>query len=224
MFILLIPYASAFMKRRTFLYNASMGTIGLSFFSGFASNFGRSPFNASLDEFLNAIGATPQSWLESDPTLEEVYADASKAWKKTGYEALNKTFFLCNQQQKAIFFLHLPHPELGTLDISALIFQKDEATKNWQPATSLSGFQLEALIRAAAALKAEQAPNRLAGLLLPHPSLTKPALGRFVTQFGEVGVQAHLAKNKVISIKATVYENNQALWSSEYPSGNLQSL
>jgi len=212
------------MKRRTFLYNASVGTLGLSFFSGFASNFNRGQFTASLEAFLNAIGATPQSWLASDPTLEEVCADASKAWKKTGYEALSKTFFLCNQQQKAIFFLHLPHPELGTLDISALIFQKDEATTNWQPATSLSGFQLEALIRAAAALKPEHTPNRLAGLLLPHLSLTKPALGRFTTAFGEVGVKASLAKNKVLNIKAAVYENNQALWSSEYASGNLQSL
>lgn len=212
------------MKRRTFLYNASLGTLGLSFFSGFASNFDRSQFTASLEEFLNAIGAKPQSWLASDPMLEEVCADASKAWKKTGYEALSKTFFVCAHQEKAIFFLHLPHPELGIMDISALVFQKDEATSNWQPATSLSGFQLEALIRAAAALKKEYEPSRLAGLLLPHSSMAKPALGRFVTQFGEVGVQAHLAKNKVTSIKAAVYENNEALWSSEYPSGNLQSV
>ena len=93
------------MKRRSFLYNASVGTLGLSFFSGLTSRFGRSPFSASLDEFLNAIGATPQSWLESDPTLEEVCADASKAWKKTGYEAFSKTFFLCDQQQKALFMV-----------------------------------------------------------------------------------------------------------------------
>ena len=212
------------MKRRSFLYNASVGTLGLSFFSGLTSRFGRSPFSASLDEFLNAIGATPQSWLESDPTLEEVCADASKAWKKTGYEAFSKTFFLCDQQQKALFFLHLLHPELGTLDISALVFQKDEATTNWKPATALSGFQLEALIRAAKALKMEQAPNRLAGLLLPHSSQTKPTMGRFVTKFGEVGVQASLPKDKVMRINATVYENNQALWSSEYPSDYLQSL
>lgn len=212
------------MKRRTFLYNASMGTLGLSFFSGFASRFDRSQFAASLDEFLNAIGAVPQSWLVSDLELEEACSKDIKAWKRTGYEALYKTFFLCSQQQKAIFFLHLPHPELGTLDLSALVFQKDATTAKWQTVTSLSGFQLEALIRAAAALKMEHEPNRLAGLLLPHPSLAKPALGRFTTAFGEVGVKASLAKNKVMSIKAAVYENNQALWSSEYPSDYLQSL
>lgn len=212
------------MERRTFLYNASLGTLGLSFFSGFTSRFDRSQFGASLDEFLNAIGATPQSWLESDPMLEEVCADASNAWKKTGYEALKTTFFLCNNQQKAIFFLHLPHPELGMLDLSALLFQKDAATEKWQAVASLSGFQLEALIRAAAVLKMEHDPNHLAGLLLPHPGRVKPALGRFGTEFGEVIVQANLGDNKVVSIKATINKNNQALWSSEYVSGYLQSM
>ena len=212
------------MKRRSFLYNASVGTLGLSFFSGLTSRFGRSPFSASLDEFLNAIGATPQSWLESDPTLEEVCADASKAWKKTGYEAFSNTFFLYANQQKAIYFLSLPHPELGILDFSALVFQKDATNERWQTIASLSGFQLEALVRAAAALKMAHEPNHLAGLLLPHPCLVKPALGRFVTQFGEVGVQANLRNNKVMSIKVAVYKNNQALWSSEYASDYLKSL
>ncbi|NUO03598.1 MAG: hypothetical protein HUU01_23535 [Saprospiraceae bacterium] len=212
------------MKRRTFLYNASVGTLGLSFFSGWTSRIGRSQFSASLEDFLKAIGATPQSWLESDPTLEEVCADASKAWKKTGYEAYSNIFFLCAPQQKAIFFLCLPHPELGMLDISALVFQKDAGNEKWQTIAALSGFQLEALVRAAAVLKAEHAPDRLTGLLLPPPSVPNPAPGRFFTQFGEVGVQANLGKNKVMAIKAAVYENNQVLWSSAYASEYLQSL
>lgn len=212
------------MKRRTFLYNASVGTLGLSFFSDFASNLSQGQFSASLDEFLNAIGAKPQSWLESDPILEEVCADASKAWKKTGYEAYSNTFFLCAHQQKAIFFLNLPHSELGMLDLSALVFQKDAANEKWQTIAALSGFQLEAMVRAAVALKPEYAPNRLAGLLLPHSSSAKPALGRFITQFGEVGVRAHLGKSKMVNIEAEVYENNQALWSSQYSSNCLQSL
>lgn len=212
------------MKRRNFLYNASLSTLGLSFFSGFVSNFDRSQFTASLDEFLNAIGAVPQSWLVSDPELEEACSKEIKTWERTGYKALNKTFFLCNQGQKAIFFLHLHHPELGTLDLSALVFQKGDATAPWQTTASLSGFQLEALVRAAAALKMEQAPNRLAGLLLPHAGKAKTTSGSFATEYGEVGVRASLSKNKVMSIKAAVYKNNQALWSSEYTSDHLQSL
>ncbi|MDZ4678818.1 MAG: hypothetical protein SH848_19895 [Saprospiraceae bacterium] len=213
------------MQRRTFLYNASLGALGVTWFSGFASGLNPQRFVAALDDFFQAIGARAQSWLANDPTLEEAFTHAFVSWKKIGYVPVHNQFYICQQAQKSIFILHLPHPKSGSLDVSALVFQKDIATQNWQFSAALSGFQLEALTKASAVLQPEHAPDRLAGLLLPVLiPLKKQTMGRYATELGEAGICAHLGKDKVMRVEATVYEAGQVLWSSGFVSQYGQSV
>lgn len=214
-----------FMKRRAFLYNAAMGTLGFTYLSGFPIRLTRSRFTASLDSFFLAIGAKPQSRSASDAMLEEVCTLASTPWKQTGYKPLTDEFYICKQAQKAVYLLHLSHKDLGTLDVAALIFQKEDISRgNWKFLASLSGVQLEALTKAAEALSTTHTPSRLANLLLPDSRPAQRVHGRFTTALGEVAVKAILSKDKNLRVEAAVYEANQRLWSSEYSSQYLQSL
>lgn len=212
------------MKRRTFLYNVTLGTLGFGFFPGNFSRFSRNPFADSLEAFLQAIGARAQNWRTGDSFLNEAFAKAIIPWKKTGYTPLRNDFYLCQKDQTAISILQLTHKELGVLDVSAVIFRRDVSVEKWKLVASLSGFQLEALVKAAEALQSGNGPGRLAKLLLPSPKMAKRVFGGFHTELGEVVVSASMGKDKIVKIKAAVYEDSQARWSAEYPSLYLQSL
>ncbi len=202
-----------------------MGILGFTYLSGLPVRLTRSRFAASLDSFFQAIGAKAQSRSASDAMLEEVCTAASAPWNRTGYKPLTDEFFICKQVQKAVYLLHLSHKDLGTLDVSALIFQKEDISKgNWKFLASLSGVQLEALTKAAEALSATNAPSRLANLLLPDSRPAQRVSGRFTTALGGVAVKATLSKDKNMRVQAAVYEADQRLWSSEYSSQYLQSL
>ncbi len=213
------------MKRRTFLYHASLGTLGFSALSGIPSRFFRSNFSASLDAFFKSVGARPQNWLESDPFLEAACQRASVSWEKIGYKPFSQKVFVYHKGSRAIYLLQLVHEKLGTLDISALFFEHTATVEKWQLITPLSGFQLEALVKGAEDLQSSYGPSRLANLLLPAllPDV-KRTPGRFVTEAGEVSVKAIMDKSKAVNVTAVVYESGQAVWSSEYVSQYLQSL
>lgn len=202
-----------------------MGTLGFTYLSGFPVRLTRSHFVASLDSFFQAIGAKAQSRSASDAMLEELCTAASTTWNRTGYKPLTDEFFICKQAQKAVYLLHLSHKDLGTLDVSALIFQKEDISRGkWKFLASLSGVQLEALTKAAEALSATSTPSRLANLLLPDSRPAQRVSGQFATALGEVAVKAILSKGKSMHVEAAVYEADQRLWSSEYVSQYLQSL
>ncbi len=212
------------MKRRSFLYNASIGAFGFSWISGLQPGSGSRSLRISLDDFFKSIGAKAEHWLSIDPDLETVCNTAAVAWKKTGYQPLFRKFFLCRNGQKAIFILHLPHRELGDLDVSALVFEKNTETKTWQFAASLSGFQLEALVSAAVSLKHENSPERLAGLLLPVFQQSRHTSAQFVTELGAVSTKATLSNDNTLQIGATVFENGHPVWTSENVGRSLQAV
>lgn len=213
------------MKRRAFLYNAAWGTLGFTCLSGFPARLMQGSFAASLDAFFQAIGAKVQSRGDADATLEEICRKASANWQLTGYEPLTGEFYFCKQVQKAVYLLQLPHKDLGTLDIAALVFQKEDISRgNWSFLASLSGFHLEALAKAAEVLKTTNGPRRLANLLLPDSRETPYIAGRYITASGTVAVRAILSKDRATHVKAVIYEADQELWSSEYTSQYLQSL
>lgn len=210
------------MNRRMFLCRASMGALGFSYFSEFSFfDFSQPRFSASLESFFLSIGAQTA---ETDTSLAEICTKQSALWRKTGYVPFDGKYYFCQKGQKAIHLLHLPHQERGSLDISALVLQEDASMESWRLVASLSGFQLEALVIAAAALKTSNSPKHLADLLLPALYKPKKAPGRFATEQGEVSVYAVLGKDKTIQVEAAVYESDYALWSSKYTSQYLQSL
>ncbi len=198
-----------------------MGALGFSCFLKFPLYANQPGVATSLESFFLSIGAQA---VENNSTLAEICTKESIPWIKTGYQPFNNKYYLCQKGQKAIFLLHLPHEENGSLDISALVLQEDISLESWRLAASLSGFQLEALIKASTALKTNTSPSQLADLLLPALYKTKKMPGRFPTELGEVSVNAVLGKDNVIRVKAAVYESGQMLWSSEYTSQYLQSL
>lgn len=213
---------AVFMNRRMFLCRASMGALGFSYFSGFPFlDFSQPRFSALLESFFLSIGAQAS---ESDTALAEICAKESALWRKTGYVPFDGKYYFCQKGKKAIHLLHLPHQETGSLDISALVLQEDASMESWRLVASLSGFQLEALIKAAAALKPSITPKHLADLLLPALYKTKKTPGRFATEQGEVSVHAVLGKDKTVQVEAAVYESGFALWSSKYTSQYLQSF
>lgn len=212
---------AVFMNRRMFLGRASMGALGFSFFPGFSFRFPQPDFLASLESFFLSIGAQTA---ETDPALEAICTKESLPWRKTGYVPFDGKYYLCQKGQKAIYLLHLPHQETGSLDISALVLQEEASMESWRIVASLSGFQLEALVKAAAALTTGNSPKHLADLLLPAPYKTKKTPGRFATEQGEVSVHAVLGKDKTVKVEAVVYESGYTLWSSKYTSQYLQSL
>jgi len=138
------------MNRRIFLYRASMGALGFSCFLKFPLYANQPGVATSLESFFLSIGAQA---VENNSTLAEICTKESIPWIKTGYQPFNNKYYLCQKGQKAIFLLHLPHEENGSLDISALVLQEDISLESWRLAASLSGFQLEALIKASTALK-----------------------------------------------------------------------
>lgn len=210
------------MNRRMFLCRASMGALGFSCFSEFPFlDFSQPRFPASLESFFLSIGAQPTA---IDTALAEVCEKESALWQKTGYVPFDGKYYFCQKGQKVIHLLHLPHQERGSLDISALVLQEEASMESWRLVASLSGFQLEALVKAAAALKTSNSPKHLADLLLPALYKPKKMPGRFATEQGEVSVHAVLGKDKTVQVEAAVYESGFALWSSKYTSQYLQSL
>jgi len=217
------PYIT-FMKRRSFLYSASLGTLGFSYFSGLPNWVTQQKTLASIDGLFQALGAQAQNWLATEPALDQACAEALTSWKQVGYEPLHKRYFMCKKEQTAIYTLCLRHEELGLLDVSALVFQKEVFRSSWNLCAELTGFQLEALAKAAASLSETATAARLADLLLPTEETIRQNPHRFATTLGEVSVSARLELNKAATITAAVYENSQALWTSEYRSEYLQPI
>ncbi|GAA4433472.1 hypothetical protein GCM10023091_07110 [Ravibacter arvi] len=133
------------LSRRKFLASSVLGTGALLSTTFFAfGTFSPGP-ESTLDRYLEMIRAkkSPEA-LDHDPALRSEYEKHASALSESGYAAL--TPFV--SEEICIIPFRLGGTGLGLSDLAVLFFEQDK-NQIWQKSATLTGFQLEALVKSA---------------------------------------------------------------------------
>lgn len=196
------------MKRRSFITTA--------FFSGllapellpYASNQNLHPW---LEVFLKSVNVkTKTKHFLMDKPLNDAYNLAATTWLKSGFKALGSDYFLCRNNQTALFPQVLSHPTLGQLDFAVLCFEKD-IDGNWQPLPSFSSFQIEALSKASKDLSFKNLEDYFLPCLQNSPKLPFS----FSTKKGYVTCKVSMSKVQT-TIDATISDGENNVWQKQF--------
>lgn len=126
--------------------------------------------------------------------LLNVYKLSLNDWQKNGYEAFGANFYICQDENLALFPLQYNHTILGLIDSMVLCFRKNQEDE-WISIKSLSGFDLEVLTVAAEGLQKYNPDIDLGSYLLPSFPLNNTNSFCFNTPKGEVFIKTFLFEN-----------------------------
>ena len=156
------------MKRRVFVQSAAISAFGLSLKPGFVpfSLFQSSGVQQWLRALVVATSAKRRSSaLVGRESFEALTATLNAYFSKRGYHAEHTGFYFYNEQERCCFYpLKLQHSVAGLCDMLVPVLTRD-SDGSWRHINTLTGYQVEALARAAKALADH--PTPLQHLLLP---------------------------------------------------------
>jgi hypothetical protein len=155
------------MKRRDFVQSAIVTAIGLPLIPGTSlSVFQENGVQQWFHFLISATSAKRQSHpLQGRASFETATASLNAYFSKRGYQALSSDFYFYNDQQQCCFYpLKLQHSAAGLCDMLIPVLTRDSGGA-WHHVNTITGYQLEALARAARALAEHPVP--LQHLLLP---------------------------------------------------------
>ncbi len=206
------------MKRRTFLHTGSYGLLGLGLP---ASAYSLTPQARSgvqhwLREFAQAVNARHRSLTLSCPAgLREQIESTNAFMAVRGYLSETAGAFFTPGQSHCFYPLVLRRAQAGLLDLLVPVFTTGPDGR-WQPAKVLTGYQLEALARTAAALSNQDLP--LSELLLPLRS-TPGGTGGYETRLGQVQIITRIQEGQSHTA-ITVHTGRQLMYDTAFPSAH----
>lgn len=128
--------------------------------------------------------------------LLNIYELALNNWKQSGYEAFETNYFVCQNENLALFPLHLHHATVGLIDTAFLCFGKNQMDE-WIKLRPLSGLDMEVLDVAAEGLQKHHPDIDLSKFLLPSISQNRNVGFYFDTQKGNVFIKSILSTDSV---------------------------
>ena len=199
------------MKRRIFIATAFLS--GLTADTLFASSFVRTITVRKFETFLQAVNAfSAQKLFLSDPSLDNAYQETGKNWFKSGFSAYGTDYYLCQNNQLALFPIEFSHTTLGQIDFAVLCFAKDKQG-DWHHVQPLSGFHIETLAKAANDLPFKELVN-LENYFLPTIKKINMPFS-FSTENGYIQCKI-VMKEAQTTIEASIFEGSRVIWQKQF--------
>lgn len=180
------------MKRRDFLQTSAFGLMGFGLPAGVFSLIGKqhSGVQQWLSQLTAATGARKRSALLGQPeSLLKQVRQTNDFLARRGFVSLNSSLFFYPNGDYCFYPLVLRHASAGLTDFLVPVLGR-QSDGSWRQVLVLTGYQLEALARAAGHLATSETP--LHELLLPTGPIGDTA-GVFPTTRGTVQVDTRLS-------------------------------
>ena len=212
------------MKRRNFLAAStlSLGAIIHSKASsvGFFNSIQEQNFFNYVD---HAEGVSQSLFLLDDQPLLDLYSVTSKQWKDLGYHNTTNKFYYLGRSGVAMFPLFLEGGDAGTIDVSALFFEKNPAGI-WKSAATFSGYHFDALNQALGNLSVKPERAELARLITPVLSKSREFVsGSIQTLGGRLELITRIGKDTT-SLDFKLVQGNRLLLSSVFKASEKASV
>lgn len=178
------------MKRRNFVFHSAIGFLGAGLAPASVFRFGS---KGMVDTWL--IELTPLVILQKrsmifggDPVLVKALEIEALPYEKFGYRKENQALYLYNNGQTAFNILVKRDAENKMIDVILPVMDLRKDGK-WERATTLSGFQVEAIAHTAKKLlELNYSPAEIRALLMPSRPNSQKVGSHFHTKEGTVTV------------------------------------
>ncbi len=207
------------MKRRTFVQSGVVSAFGLALQPSVSplSILEEHNIHAWLRQFSTLTQSRRFSVLRIASSSDVQQMDVLDTYfaKRFFHRENNSVQVISNTEISHLFYpVYLRRATAGLCDILLPVFTR-RADQPWQHTGTFTGFQVEALVRAAARLK-EQV-NTLEGLLLPvYPATTDGAFFSYKSQLGSVSISTTVKEKATTTIR--IYRENALLLEETYVS------
>ena len=209
------------MKRRNFLQTGTLGIASLGLPTGVFSIMQQPGVQNWLRQMADAVSAHRRSDISgySQQLLNQIgQTDAFLAGR--GFERENRGAFFCADGNTCFYPLMLRRASANLTDLLVPVFNR-QSDGTWKRLAVLTGYQLEALGRAATALAEQQTQTPLHELLLPAGAV--PATGdTFSTLRGAITMKTQL-QNGSAQTEITIYSGLQIVFTESYRSQHTLS-
>lgn len=212
------------MKRRFFIQGTTLGTIGLGIMSpdliALPVHFEYGSVATWLRQMSWTLGVNRRSSAISAPeSFRQVTSGKNDYFANHGYHPMSETcYFFGDDEQYCFYPLVARHTASGTSDLLLPVYRRNSQNE-WQPVQTLSGFQVEALIKASHALR-EKSPAMIQSLLLPIGKVsTGPGAGTYATREGTVSIFTEV-KNGRTSTTCTVRNRDGKVFHETFSSSH----
>lgn len=204
------------MKRRTFISTTILGTLSANQLLASTPVELTTPNTSRWFSLLLKVTNAKQRkrYLLTDKKLKTTYEAIRDEWSLSGYQALGENYFLCRDGELALFPIELQHTALGQIDFAVLVFEKKKINE-WESVKSLSGFNIEALVKSLDTFSADV--EDVANCILPTQSTPEFTIKGYKTPKGHVCFDTRITDNKaVINVQITI--NNEIVWNGKHDS------
>jgi len=212
------------MKRRFFIQGTTLGTIGLGIMPpdliAFPANFEHSSVATWLRQMSWTLIVQRRTVAISAPeSFREITSGKNEYFANHGYHTLSETcYFFGDDEQYCFYPLVARHTASGTSDLLLPVYRRNSQNQ-WQPVQTLSGFQVEALIKASHALR-EKSPAMIQSLLFPIGAVsTGHGAGAYATREGTVSIVTRL-KNGRATTTCTVTNRDGKVFHETFSSSH----
>lgn len=209
------------MKRRTFISTTILGALSANQLLASTPVTLTTPNTSKWFSLLLKVtnAKKRKRYLLTDKQLKTAYEATKDEWSLSGYQALGENYFLCRDGKLVLFPIELQHPLLGQIDFAILVFEKNK-TNQWKSIKSLSGFDIEALIKSLDTFPTDS--EDLANCILPTQSTPEFTTKGYKTPKGHVCFDTRITDNKAV-VNAQIIVNNEIVWNGKHESKHTLS-
>ncbi|HNE28239.1 MAG: hypothetical protein U0U46_18335 [Saprospiraceae bacterium] len=208
------------MIRRSFLQTGALGLLGLSLPSGVSAAIFQPAPNATnwFGQLVSLVGACRRTpFLMHPRALRNQIHQTNTLLAATGFNSRDSSLFFYPDQTDFCFYPLLLHrASAGLVDLLMPVLGQN-ADGSWRQIAVLTSYQMEALVRASAALAAYDAP--MAEFLLPAGPLAGASIP---TKRGRVEIETCLENGTAIT-RISVEERGNVIFSDKFVSEHCLS-
>jgi len=199
-----------------------MGTISLGVVSTDLFSLPFAKEYAGVANWLNEISLTSSVFrrsqaISAQSSFADITSEKNKYFADRGYEKMNDTCYFFGDQEEYCFYpIISDHKVSGTKDLLMPVFKRN-ASQQWEFVQALSGFQVDAMIKASYALRA-LSTVRVQNLLFPvGRDLTGNKAGNYASRDGIVSTHTTLRHGKAVTT-CTVIDQSGMVYQETFTS------
>lgn len=208
------------MERRTFLYSVPFGLIGFKSLASSMTSPCESTLEGKIDPFFDLFGVKPASIFFETNEIESLIQVHASSLIHIGYTVPNRTMIWERDHQLAFAPVSLEREGLGILDVVMLVMRYNNERSNWEYTGSLSGFQMESLLRIpiSECIPTSEKASLQEWLLPSFRSGVHTSDGcSYKTNRGKYQTTVNISEGQTI-IDSKLYDKDNIIWSDHYGS------
>ncbi|MEP6796252.1 MAG: hypothetical protein ABJB16_18130 [Saprospiraceae bacterium] len=208
------------MERRNFIQKSAVGLIGYNLVgSGKTSShlFQTSVVRDWLHQLVSATRASKRSGIFLPSAFSEAIEIVTRRFSDKGFKGHRSALYFYGDRENYCFYaIEMHHERSAMTDMVLPVLHKEE-NGQWKHITTINGYQLEALVLAAEALKGSDID--LQQLLLPAVRpLDRAYYQSFASVKGGVEITTHTYGDKAAETSVSIYVGHKELFKNIFVS------